>query len=583
MASYKKKAFTAVAVLASASVVLTGCGGGSGSNSSSSSSSSSTKATKGGTLTYYIQDALDHTDPQREYLGRDLSNLNRTVYRSLVSFPASTNITTSTTPVADLATNTGTSSQGGKVWSFTIKDGVKWQDGKPITCEDFKYGASRVFATDVITGGPNYLLSYLNIPTGKDGLPTYKGPYTTKNNDVASFNKAITCQGQTITYHFKQPWPDFPEAVASLGMMDPYRKDKDQGDKSNFQIFSDGPYEVQGSVDANKGYTLVRNPNYDPKTDNPAIRQANPDKIIYNVGKTSEQIADQLIADSGTDQAAVTGQSIPPSYYTQIVGDVAKRAVNIPSPFVDYLVLNFARLKNPAIRQAIAAATDDEGWINAGGGTKSYDPASSIVNPTVKGYQANPAYKRPSSGDVDAAKQILAKAGVKTPVSLTFTYPSTPTADKQAAALTNTWKKAGLNVKLDGVANSSAYYTNIQQPSQKADIIWAGWGADWPSAITVTAPLFDSRPNLRSNTNGQDYGRYQSDVFNKYITQAQNAADIDTQTKALQQADLQLGKDVAYIPLEIQKFYMLRGSKVTGYQTDAASAMYPDLGPIGVQ
>jgi len=340
---------------------------------------------------------------------------------------------------------------------------------------------------------------------------------------------------------------------------------------------------VQGKLDHNRGYTLVRNPNYDPKTDNPEIREANPDKIVYDIGKTGEQIADQLIADNGAAQTAVTDRSIPPAYYTQITGSVADRAVNVQSPFTDYLVLNFARVKNLAVRQALAAATNDQGWIDAGGGSKSYDPADSIVSPTVKGYQSNPAFKRPSSGDVDAAKQILQKAGVKTPINLSFTYPSTPTADKQAAVLKDTWKQAGFNVTLDGVANSSTYYTNIQQPDQKADIIWAGWGADWPSAITVTAPLFDSRPNLRKNTNGQDYGRYQSDAFNKFITQAQNASSLDVQTKALQQADIQLGKDVAYIPLEIQKFYLLRGSKVTGYMTDAASSMYPDLGPIGVQ
>ena len=53
---------------------------------------------------------------------------------------------------------------------------MKWEDGKDITCEDFKYGASRVFATDVITGGPNYLLSYLDIPTGRGRAPGVQGP-----------------------------------------------------------------------------------------------------------------------------------------------------------------------------------------------------------------------------------------------------------------------------------------------------------------------------------------------------------------------------------------------------------------------
>jgi len=137
-------------------------------------------------------------------------------------------------------------------------------------------------------------------------------------------------------------------------------------------------------------------------------------------------------------------------------------------------------------------------------------------------------------------------------------------------------------VTLDGVADQDTYYTNIQQPDQKADIIWAGWGADWPSAITVTAPLFDSRPNLTSKSNGQDYGAYKSDAFNKLVDQAQTSADLDAQTKYLQEADKVLAEDVAYIPVDIPIFYMLHGSKVMNYTNTAASNGYPDLGPIDV-
>jgi peptide/nickel transport system substrate-binding protein len=169
------------------------------------------------------------------------------------------------------------------------------------------------------------------------------------------------------------------------------------------------------------------------------------------------------------------------------------------------------------------------------------------------------------------------------PYPITFTYPSTPTADKQARALKETWDQAGFKTTLDGVVDQDAYYTNIQKPDQKADVIWAGWGADWPSAITVTPPLFDSRPNLTKNSNGQDYGAYKSNDFNNLVDQAQSAASLDAQTKALQDADAVLGKDYAYIPLEITKFYFLRGSDVTGYQNNPSSNGYPDLGPIGVK
>ena len=122
------------------------------------------------------------------------------------------------------------------------------------------------FATDVITGGPTYLLSYLDIPTdAKTGLPAYDGPY--KGDGQQYFDKAVTCKGQTITYHFKTPWPDFPLAIASLHMMDPFRQDKDQGAKSNYMIFSNGPYKVEGTCGTRtQGATFVRNTNYDPKT-----------------------------------------------------------------------------------------------------------------------------------------------------------------------------------------------------------------------------------------------------------------------------------------------------------------------------
>jgi peptide/nickel transport system substrate-binding protein len=191
MASYRKKAL-AVAAAASMSVALAACGGGSD-NGSNNNGTKSGEATKGGTLTYYIRSAMEHTDPQRTYVGRDITNWSRTVYRSLVTFPISEDAAKSTTPVPDLATDTGQSSDGAKTWKFTVKDGVKWEDGKPITCEDFKYGASRVFATDVITGGPNYLLTYLDIPTapGSD-LPLYTGPYKSSPEGKAAFDKAIT-------------------------------------------------------------------------------------------------------------------------------------------------------------------------------------------------------------------------------------------------------------------------------------------------------------------------------------------------------------------------------------------------------
>lgn len=571
------------AVLAAAALTLplAACGGGSTSDAGAGgggTAQSGESGGKGGTLSYLTKRNAEHLDPQRMYIGRDLSNMGRIVYRSLVQFPVTEDAKQASTPAPDLATDTGKSENGGKQWSFTLKDGVKWQDGKDVTCEDVKYGLSRSFATDVITGGPNYALGLLDVPKGSNGLPTYVGPY--KKTGQADFDKAVTCAGKTITYRFNKPWPDFPLAIASLRVFDPYRADQDKGDKSNYAIFSNGPYKLQGTWQKGTGGTFVRNDQYDPATD--GVRKALPDKIVFTEGLTDEVIAQRLISDTGDDKNAVTDRRLPPAFYSQVQGPVAQRSANPESPYVDYLLPNFNKMKDQKVRQALLLATNKQAYQQAGGGDKAYADAKSIVNPSIIGYKDNPAFGGNAAGAPDAAKKLLAEAGVQTPYPIKYTYSGgTPTTDNAAAALKQTWDAAGFTTTLEPL--SDTYYDVIQNPAKDSDVYWGGWGADWPSMSTVIPPLFDSRINLTEKSNGQDYGNYKSDAVNKLFDDAAAQSDVNAQAAKLVEADAQLGKDVAYIPLGVQKFYFVFGSNVTNYISNPAVSMYPDLGSVGLK
>ena len=48
------------------------------------------------------------------------------------------------------------------------------------------------------------------MPKDADGSSAYKGPYKGTGQDL--FDKAITCEGQTLTLHFSTPWADFNSA-----------------------------------------------------------------------------------------------------------------------------------------------------------------------------------------------------------------------------------------------------------------------------------------------------------------------------------------------------------------------------------
>ena len=77
----------------------------------------------------------------------------------------------------DLATGIGEHNAEFTQFKYTLKDGIKFEDGTPITSADFKWAAKRIYATDVINGGPtSYYLCLLS--DCADGVnPDYKGAY----------------------------------------------------------------------------------------------------------------------------------------------------------------------------------------------------------------------------------------------------------------------------------------------------------------------------------------------------------------------------------------------------------------------
>ncbi|TIC82484.1 ABC transporter substrate-binding protein [Nocardioides sp. GY 10113] len=560
-------------------LALAACGGGS--DDDSSTGGTSAEGTKGGTLYYLQHFPFESSDPQRIYYGVQLANWRRVFYRGLLAFPMSEDASVATTPVPDLATDTGTSSDGGKVWSFTLKDGVKWEDGSDITCEDVQYGTSRVFANDVIIGGPNYTLSYIDVED-------YPGPYKATPEQQAEFEKAVSCEGKTITFHFNKPWADFPQAIAGMMMTDPYKESFDEGDRSKWKILSNGPYKVEGGTwDKNKGATLVRNDEYDETTDDPeALRLALPDTIEWQINPSDtagELFNDRLIQDAGNDQYAITTARLAPNQMPQISGPVEERYTNVLSPYVSYLVPNSKTITNVKVREALAVATNLNGYVKALGGETAAAPAETVIAADVPGSEPNPAFANDNdnNGDPEAAKALLEESGEKLPYPIKLAYQKSPTTDKAMAILQESWEAAGFKVELDGL--SDTYYDVISSPDKDVDLMWAGWGADWPSAMTVLPPLFDSRPNVSAATCGQDYGCYQNDDFEALVDQAANAEDVDEQTEFLKEADKVLGETYAYIPLEATKFNWLHGSKVTGFTTTAASSSYAELGLIGVQ
>ncbi|MFB6992478.1 ABC transporter substrate-binding protein [Streptomyces sp. NPDC056178] len=512
-------------------------------------------AKKGGTIYGVSEDDFSHLDPQRIYFAFNSSGALMFA-RGLTGYKI--DMKGAMTLVGDLATDVGTASADNKTWTFTLKDGLKWEDGSELTVEDVRHGIERSWAP-FITEGAAYVQQAL---TGKgDWRKGYEGPYGGKHLDSIVTDKAK----KTITFKLAEARPDFNFTLAmSSYAATPVKLDtKEKYDK---QPVSCGPYIVKHrSID--KSMTLTRNKHWDPATD--PIRNAYPDSFEFEFGPTSLESADRFIADQGKDQQMVSiYKSVPAERMQKVLTDpeLKKRTFNGLLTGTYYYAINCKRVTDLEVRKALNTAWPLEQIRKIYGGPSAGDYATTILSPDILGREEFDLYgklKAPQ-GDAEAAKAILKKAG-KLGQKVVYSYPQSPTYDKTAVVIENALKKAGFTPVIKPV-DSTSYYDQIQQVDNSFDVMWFGWSPDWPTAYTMIQPLFDSA----SVGNGQNnVSQVKVDWIDAAIKENVVIGDQKKAGAAWAALDKRIMDEVApIIPETFQRRFYMFGSKVGGAMMD---------------
>ncbi|KAB7746270.1 ABC transporter substrate-binding protein [Nostocoides sp. F2B08] len=582
----------------------------------------------GGSLTTMSLGPVQTWDPQRISARGDASFAARVFARSLTAYQNGPDGQAQVTLTGDLATDTGVPDQTLQTWVFTIREGIRWQDGSELTCEDVKYGISRSFAEE-ITGGPNYALAYLDIPKTPEGASTYLGPYAEGEDaeaGIAAFDNAVACDGQELTIRLSEPVADFPGMVSTPGFA-AYKESADRGEASTYSVFSAGPYTLSGAWMPERGGTFVRNPHWSARTD--PIRLARPDQIVYREGLEPQDVAQVIIADAPDDRNAVALDTAPPAIQQQIAAaePLRERSVNSPNGIVDYLVPNFKSptMANAQIRAAFVLATDRNAYITALGGPTTAESTTSILAHGIRLALPNPDQPAEPTGtappqdpetpedaasdesddtpaptqtsddgtstadvsDRERAAELLAagaaEEGIETPVPLRVAYRSSPTMDTALRALESGWSAAGFAVELQPIEED--YFTTISaaERADQTDVFWSNWAADWNSASTVLPPLFDSRLNISEAGSGRNYGYFVDANVDAAMSAALAIADPEDREQAWFDIDTTLRSRGAYVALAERKSTYVAGSSVEGLTTHPALGGTVDLAVIGLQ
>ncbi|WP_263165837.1 ABC transporter substrate-binding protein [Streptomyces sp. SCSIO ZS0520] len=540
---------------ASVCLVLASGAAACGPEDSDAASGDDAKPKKGGTLRVLNSEPQTDFDPARLYTSGG-GNVPSLVFRTLTTRNREDGAK-GTEVVPDLATDTGKASKNATVWTYTLKKGLKYEDGSPITSADIKYGIERSFAAE-LSGGAPYLRDWLI------GGADYQGPY--KDKGEKGLDSIETPDERTIVFRLNKPEGEFP-LLATQTQFAPVPKAKDKGSKYEEHPVSSGPYQVVENENDGERITLKRNPHWSRETDEE--RFAYPDRIDVRSGLDPSVVNQRLSASTGADAAAVTTDTnLGPAELSKITGDkkLAARVGTGHFGYTDYIAFNpkVKPFDNPKVRQAIAYAVDRTSVVNAAGGSSLAEPATTFL-PEQKafgstGHDHFPAGK---TGNPAKAKKLLAEAGYKNGLKVTLTHSSTKVGrgnPETAAALQDALKKAGITVSLKGLEDNK-YGDVIHSVKDEPGFFLTGWGADWPSGGPFLAPIFDGRQIVRDGANFNT-GQLDDPAVNKEIDEINKLTDLDEAAGRWGALDEKIGKQALVVPLTHPVYKRLYGKDV---------------------
>ncbi|MGY1734642.1 ABC transporter substrate-binding protein [Geodermatophilus sp. SYSU D00684] len=507
----------------------------------------------GGTLRV-VTSEVDSLDPQRSYQP-GVWNLMRLYTRTLVTYASEPGRTGELVP--DLATDLGTTPDGGVSWTFTLKQGVRFENGRAITSRDVKYGIERSFASDVVVGGPTYVVDLLDDP----GNP-YAGPYQDETPGRRGLAAIETPDDATITFRLRSAQPDFPYVLA-LPSSSPVPIENDTGAGYGSDPVSSGPYAVT-TVDAATGIVLDRNPQWDPATDE--VRTALPDRVVVRTGLATLERDQQLLA--GSADVDVSGAGLHAATAARLAegagGEVplTDRVDDLTTGAVRLLALptDVAPMNDPHCRAAVAAAIDRGAVQEVVGGADNAVRTSQLWPRSLGGGPEDPD----PGPDPDAAREALAACGQPDGFRTVLAVPDAQASVAVAEEVVAQLAEVGIEAELRPLPATSFYATDVGSPDNVArngfGIVLATWTADFPTPGSFLVPLVDGRSvSLVGNTN---YARLTDPAISGLVDAARAAADPEASRGAWREVAAAAGGTGAYVPLVETRVQLLAGQRL---------------------
>ena len=417
----------------------------------------------GGSIVVGVQQDIDSLDPHKA-TAAGTKEIIFNIFEGLVKPDENGNL-------INAVASDYTISEDGLVYTFTLRDNVKFHNGNVVTAEDVKYSLERV--SGLLDGTP--LISTLSTIKSVDILDEKTVQVTVENANTE------------LIY-------SFVAAIIPAG----------SGEDETADPIGTGPFSFV-SYKPQQGIVLAKNPDY-WKEGLPYL----------------DQVEFKIINSADTALLELQGGTI--DFYAYLTDSQAQalqgshQVISSPTNMVQALFLNNAvePLNDVRVRQAISYALDKESindFVGGGNGTL----LSSAMLPTLKEYYVDLNDTYGTTANVEKAKELMADAGYADGFDMEIAIVSTYEFHMQTGeVIVEQLKEIGINATIKGMENSSWL-----------DEVYNGRQFD----ATITALTCDMTPGYLMNRfqtdSGKNFINFQSAEYDEIYAKAQAALDPD--------------------------------------------------------
>lgn len=440
-----------------------------------------------------------------------------------------------------------TLSEDGLTFTFRLRPGVKFHNGREMTAEDVKYSLDRVTNPETQSPGAGFFGSIAGFDkAGPEGLSGVK-----------------VIDPLTVEITLSRPDATFLHVMAlNFASVVPKEAVEEHGADFGKHPVGTGAYSL---AEWTIGQHLVFRKNADYwRADLPYL-----DQITFEVGQ--EPVVALLRLQKG--EVDVPGDGIPPAKFTEVMGnpDEAARVVEGGQLHTGYVTMNVTRppFDKVEVRRAVNMALNKDRIVQIINGRAV--PANQPLPPSMPGYARD--YKG-YAYDPEGARKLLADAGYPGGFETELYVMNTDPNPRIAQAIQQDLAAIGIKARLQNLAQANVIEAG---GAGTAPMVWSGgmgWIADFPDPSNFYGPILGC---AGAGEGGWNWSKYCNEALDAEAVKADSFKDPADPARLALWSDIyvRIMEDAPWAPVFHEQRYTMKSPRMGG-----ADALYVD--PVSI-